>query len=105
MEKDSILKNIRQSKLLWVILVAAFLMILLVVLSPYLIKLGIEHTLTRAGNEQSKVEDVDFDLLSSTLVVHGLSATQKGGNGLEVRNITIDFELGPFSIRGLSSTS
>ena len=78
MEKDSVLNKARQSKLLWTIVVTAVLVILLVVLSPYLIKLGIEHTLTRAGNEQSTVQEVDFDLLSSTLIVHGLSTSPKG---------------------------
>ena len=82
-------------KLLWAIVITAVLVILLAVLSPYFIKLAIERTLTRAGNEQSIVQDVDFDLFSSTLIVHGLSARPKGEKGLEVKVATIDFEIWP----------
>lgn len=95
MEKDSVFNRARQSNLLWAIVIAAALVILFVVLSPYLIKIGIERTLTRAGNEQSKVSKIDLDLFSSTLVVRGLSTRTAGGKGIEVKKVTINFEIWP----------
>ena len=95
MEKDSVFNRARQSKLLWAAVIAAALAILFVVLSPYLIKLGIERALTRAGNEHSAVREIDFDLFSGTLVVHGLRARPKGTKGLEVGKVTMQFGLWP----------
>ena len=95
MEKGSLFKNMLRSKLLWAAVIVFAVALLFVALAPYLIKLGIERALTRAGNEHSEVREVDFDLFSRTLVVHGLRARPKGTKGLEVSEVTMQFSLWP----------
>jgi hypothetical protein len=95
MEKGSLFKRTLRSRLLRAAVIVAAAALLFVVLSPYLIKFGIERALTSAGNERSEVREIDFDLFSGTLVVHGLSAGQRGEKGLEVGEVTIQFGLMP----------
>lgn len=95
MGMNSLLKRMLRNRLLWAAVIIVVSSLLLVQFSPYLIKIGIERALTSLGGEPSEVLEVDFNLFSGTLVVHGLSAGPEGEKSFKAGKVTMQFGLRP----------